>query len=121
MIFCDIMQSHDRSNGSNQGGPTQRASAMAALTSAFNPSSGSRITARPSARGQGSSSQRAAAVAALSSVLTAEAKKRSPSASPSRSSRSPPPLEGSPYGKETINSPAYLLSEKEAIILNYLS
>lgn len=88
-------ETQDRSNGSNQGGPTQRASAMAALTSAFKPSSGNRTTApRPSGRGQGSS-QRAAAVAALSSVLTAETKKRSPDASPSRSSRSPPP-ESSP-------------------------
>lgn len=88
-------ETQDRSNGSNQGGPTQRASAMAALTSAFRPSSGNRTTApRPSGRGQGSS-QRAAAVAALSSVLTAETKKRSPDASPSRSSRSPPP-ESSP-------------------------
>ncbi|KAJ9695860.1 hypothetical protein PVL29_011036 [Vitis rotundifolia] len=84
-------ETQDRSNGSNQGGPTQRASAMAALTSAFKPSSGNRTTApRPSGRGQGSS-QRAAAVAALSSVLTAETKKRSPDASPARSSRSPPP------------------------------
>lgn len=89
-------ETQDRSNGSNQGGPTQRASAMAALTSAFRPSSGNRTTApRPSGRGQGSS-QRAAAVAALSSVLTAETKKRSPDASPSRSSRSPPPPESSP-------------------------
>ncbi|XP_034693425.1 villin-2 isoform X1 [Vitis riparia] len=89
-------ETQDRSNGSNQGGPTQRASAMAALTSAFKPSSGNRTTApRPSGRGQGSS-QRAAAVAALSSVLTAETKKRSPDASPSRSSRSPPPPESSP-------------------------
>ncbi|RVX09577.1 Villin-2 [Vitis vinifera] len=101
-------ETQDRSNGSNQGGPTQRASAMAALTSAFRPSSGNRTTApRPSGRGQGSS-QRAAAVAALSSVLTAETKKRSPDASPSRSSRSPPPPESSPSGKGTINSPAYL-------------
>lgn len=98
------MQSQDRSNGSNQGGPTQRASAMAALTSAFNPSSGTKTTPRSAARGQGSS-QRAAAVAALSSVLTAEAKKRSPDASPARSSRSPPP-DGSPSGKGTIKDPA---------------
>lgn len=103
-----LLQTQDRSNGSNQGGPTQRASAMAALTSAFRPSSGNRTTApRPSGRGQGSS-QRAAAVAALSSVLTAETKKRSPDASPSRSSRSPPPPESSPSGKGTINTPAYL-------------
>lgn len=34
-----LLQNQDRSNG-NQGGPTQRASALAALSSAFNPSSG---------------------------------------------------------------------------------
>ncbi|KAJ0043511.1 hypothetical protein Pint_17881 [Pistacia integerrima] len=79
----------DKSNGSNQGGPTQRASALAALSSAFNSSPGSKGSAsKPSSAGQGS--QRAAAVAALSSVLTAE-KKRSPDASPPRSSSSPPP------------------------------
>jgi hypothetical protein len=75
----------DRSNGSSQGGPTQRASALAALSSAFNSSPGSKTTApRPSGIGQGS--QRAAAVAALSSVLTAE--KKTPETSPSRSPRS---------------------------------
>ncbi|KAJ0099227.1 hypothetical protein Patl1_20502 [Pistacia atlantica] len=79
----------DKSNGSNQGGPTQRASALAALSSAFNSPPGSKGSAsKPSSAGQGS--QRAAAVAALSSVLTAE-KKRSPDASPPRSSSSPPP------------------------------
>ncbi|KAL7225278.1 hypothetical protein ACSBR1_020625 [Camellia fascicularis] len=80
----------DKSNGSNQGGPTQRASALAALSSAFSPSSGSKsaaATARSSGPSQGS--QRAAAVAALSQVLTAE-KKRSPEASPVRSTTSPP-------------------------------
>ncbi|KAI3984152.1 hypothetical protein MKX01_011106 [Papaver californicum] len=79
----------DKSNGSNSGGPTQRASALAALSSAFNPSSGGTKTAvsRPSStRG---SSQRAAAVAALSGVLTAEQKKPSPDVSPSRARGSP--------------------------------
>ncbi|XP_020539416.1 villin-3 isoform X2 [Jatropha curcas] len=77
-------EAQDRSNGS--GGPTQRASALAALNSAFSSSSGSKTTAsRPSGPSQGS--QRAAAVAALSQVLTAE-KKKTPETSPSRS---PPP------------------------------
>lgn len=57
--------------GLNQGGPRQRAEALAALNSAFNSSSGTKTyTPRPSGKGQ-----RAAAVAALSSVLTAEKKK----------------------------------------------
>ncbi|KAJ4978165.1 hypothetical protein NE237_008945 [Protea cynaroides] len=89
-------ENQDKSNRSNQGGATQRASALAALNSAFNPSSGTKPAApRPSGRGQGS--QRAAAVAALSNVLTAEQKKRSPEASPVRGgrSRSPPTDTGS--------------------------
>ena len=75
----------DRSNGSNQGGPTQRASALAALSSAFNSSPGTKTTA-PKSSGIGQGSQRAAAVAALSSVLTAE--KKTPETSPSRSPHS---------------------------------
>ena len=67
-------------NGLGQGGPRQRAEALAALNSAFNSSSGTKTFAsRPSGRGQGT--QRAAAVAALSSVLTAEKKNNSPDAS----------------------------------------
>jgi len=63
-----------RSNGPNQGGPTQRASALAALSSALNPSAERKTAAasRPVSAGQGS--QRAAALAALSSVFTAEKK-----------------------------------------------
>lgn len=85
------MQNQVKSNGSNQGGPTQRASALAALSSAFNPSSATKSGSaqRPSSTGQGS--QRAAAVAALSSVLTAEKHNRSPESSPARSNRSPAP------------------------------
>ncbi|XP_073016621.1 villin-3-like isoform X1 [Primulina eburnea] len=81
----------EKPNGSNQGGggPTQRASAVAALNSAFKSTSSPKASSasRPGSTAQGS--QRAAAVAALSSVLTAE-KKKSPDASPSRPSRSPP-------------------------------
>ncbi|MBA0552286.1 hypothetical protein Golob_023112, partial [Gossypium lobatum] len=76
LLFGASHAVEDRSNG-NQGGPTQRASALAALSSAFNPSSASKAsTPKPSSTSQGS--QRAAAVAALSSVLTAEKKKQSP-------------------------------------------
>ncbi|KAL6523255.1 Villin-3 [Orobanche gracilis] len=79
----------ERSNGSNNGGPTQRASALAALNSAFSSSSSPKAGSAPRSGGKGGGSQRAAAVAALSSVLTAE-KKRSPDVSPARSSRGPP-------------------------------
>nr|GMC82009.1 villin-2-like isoform X1 [Ipomoea batatas] len=58
-------------SGGNQDGPTQRASALAALNSAFSSSS----TKPPSPRPTGSSgTQRKAAIAALSSVLTEEQK-----------------------------------------------
>ena len=90
------MQAQDRLNGLGQGGPRQRAEALAALNSAFNSSSGTKtFTPRPSGRGQGS--QRAAAVAALSQVLMAE-KKKSPDGSPV-ASRSPI-TEGSATGKQ---------------------
>ena len=75
------MQSQERLNGLNHGGPRQRVEALAALNSAFSSSSTTKkVTPRPSVKGQGS--QRAAAVAALSSVLTAEKKKQSPDTSP---------------------------------------
>lgn len=80
-----LLMTQDKLNGFNQGGPRQRAEALAALNSAFNSTSGTKpITPRSSARGQGS--QRAAAVAALSQVLTAEKKKHSPDTSPMASS-----------------------------------
>lgn len=60
-------------NGNSQGGPRQRAEALAALNSAFNASPEAKSSTRPSSGG-GQGSQRAAAVAALSSVLTAEKK-----------------------------------------------
>ncbi|KAL5995249.1 Caps the barbed end of actin filaments and is able to sever them in a calcium-dependent manner [Asimina triloba] len=80
---------NDRSNG--QGGPTQRASALAALTSAFKPSSGSKASGPRPVSGAGQGSQRAAAVAALSSVLTAEqkAEQKKGDVTPPRTSRSP--------------------------------
>lgn len=84
-------------NGLNQGGPRQRAEALAALNNAFNSSSGTKtFTPRPAGRGQGS--QRAAAVAALSSVLTAEKKKQSPDASPVASPS--PTVESSTFGEK---------------------
>jgi len=73
--------SSDSSNGSKQSGPTQRASALAALSSAFGSSSGSKAAPRAtkaSISPSNQSSQRAAAVAALSTVLNAEPKINSP-------------------------------------------
>ncbi|GAA0156527.1 non-motor actin binding protein [Lithospermum erythrorhizon] len=76
-----------RSNGTNQGGSTQRASALAALNSAFNSSPVPKpVSTPPKAPATGQGSQRAAAVAALSQVLTAE-KKGSQDGSPPRPSR----------------------------------
>lgn len=92
-------ESPEKSN--SNGGPTQRASALAALNSAFNPSSGTKsasASSRTASPGQGS--QRAAAVAALSQVLTAE-KKGSPDSTPPRPSRSPVSETSSPDAKET--------------------
>ncbi|CAL9039137.1 villin-2-like [Musa acuminata AAA Group] len=115
-------ESKDKSVSADHDGPTQRASALAALSSAFNPSSNAKATApRPSRSGQGS--QRAAAVAALSSVLTAEQKRGESETSTTRFSRSP-----SPGPRVTVNDstktesasseseqPLELLAEKEAI------
>ncbi|CAK9182410.1 unnamed protein product [Ilex paraguariensis] len=106
----------DKSNGTNQGGPTQRASALAALNSAFTSPSGAKSAAawRPSGRGQGS--QRAAAVAALSSVLTAE-KKRSPEASPARSSRSPPAEASQPVSEAVDSNESSEVKDTEIVEL----
>uniref|UniRef100_A0A5B6ZF82 Putative villin-2 n=1 Tax=Davidia involucrata TaxID=16924 RepID=A0A5B6ZF82_DAVIN len=103
----------DKSNGSNQGGPTQRASALAALSSAFNPSSGTRTAAVPRPSSASQASQRAAAVAALSQVLTAE-KKRSPEASPARSTRSPTPEASPPAETKSENTLSEVEDSKEA-------
>ncbi|VFQ71900.1 unnamed protein product [Cuscuta campestris] len=81
-----------KSNGANQGGPTQRASALAALNSAFTSVSKPIVTSGPAGKsprsGKSPGSQRAAAVAALSSVLSAE-KKQPTDTPPARSSKSP--------------------------------
>ncbi|PWA86451.1 villin headpiece, Villin/Gelsolin, ADF-H/Gelsolin-like domain protein [Artemisia annua] len=76
-----------------EGGPTQRASTLAALNSAFQSSPTTKSSASPKAPTRGS--QRAAAVAALFFVLTAE--KKGPSdAYPFRPVRSPPSESSSP-------------------------
>ncbi|XP_072997234.1 villin-2-like [Typha latifolia] len=104
------LESKDRSRNSS-GGPTQRASAMAALTSAFNTSSESKPAApKPSHRSQ--KSQRAAAVAALSSVLTAEQKGQSETSVPHFSRLS--------LGQEVGDS-LELSDEKEAVVDRFSS
>ncbi|KAM3338414.1 villin-2 isoform X1 [Capsicum galapagoense] len=81
-------ENQQRSNGS--GGPTQRASALAALNSAFSSPSPPKSSSAPRPAGASSASQRAAAIAALSGVLTAEKKQSSESGSPVQSNRSSP-------------------------------
>ena len=78
-----------KSNGSHQDGATQRAAALAALSSAFNPSAEKKpVLVRTPTKTQGS--QRSAAWAALSSALTAEKKSGTPDGSPLQASQSPP-------------------------------
>ncbi|EPS61130.1 hypothetical protein M569_13669, partial [Genlisea aurea] len=92
----------EKSNGANQGGPTQRASALAALNTAFTSSSSPKHGSAPRSTGKSQGSQRAAAVAALSSVLTAEKeKKNSPDPSPARLRRTTP-AEASPPAPSKI-------------------
>ncbi|CAI0439623.1 unnamed protein product [Linum tenue] len=69
----------DKSSGNQGGGATQRASALAALSSAFNPSSGK---SSPRDRTNGSNqgpTQRASALAALNSAFNSSPTARSPS------------------------------------------
>lgn len=99
-LTCVFFCHQERTNG-NQGGPTQRASALAALNSAFNTNPSPKPSSATRVSGTNQGSQRAAAVAALSSVLTAEAK-RSPDASPSRPSRSPPSETSSPGNRYIV-------------------
>ncbi|KZV27320.1 villin-3 [Dorcoceras hygrometricum] len=100
----------EKANGSNQGGPTQRASALAALNSAFKstPSPKAGLASRP--RGASGGSQRAAAVAALSSVLTAEKKE---DVSPARSNRSPAAAT-SPHAAAMFEDSTQIEDSKEA-------
>ncbi|MCD9643187.1 hypothetical protein HAX54_030407 [Datura stramonium] len=80
-------ENQQRSNGA--GGPTQRASALAALNSAFSSPSPPKSSSAPRPAGASQASQRAALIAALSNVLTAE-KKQSRRGSPVQSNRSSP-------------------------------
>ncbi|KAA3465196.1 villin-3-like [Gossypium australe] len=74
-----------KSNG-NQGGPTQRASALAALSSAFNPSSKSTPSAQARSNGNnGGPTQRASALAALSSAFNPSSASKTSAPKPSSS------------------------------------
>ncbi|GKC62162.1 villin-2 isoform X1 [Tanacetum coccineum] len=75
---CTTESQDNKPQGNKSSGATQRASAMAALTSAFNSSSQTKTPIAPRIFTRGS--QRAAAVAALSAVLTAE--KKAPASEP---------------------------------------
>uniref|UniRef100_A0A0A9CHT3 HP domain-containing protein n=1 Tax=Arundo donax TaxID=35708 RepID=A0A0A9CHT3_ARUDO len=73
------MRSEGGHKSSGDGGPTQRASALAALSSALNPSSqGKQSNERPTSSGDGGPTQRASAMAALSSALNPSSKPSSP-------------------------------------------
>ncbi|XP_020585776.1 villin-2-like [Phalaenopsis equestris] len=114
-------ESKDKSNNANQSGPTQRASALAALSSAFNPHSKAKPANPIPVRSTKGGSQRAAAVAALSSVLTAEQKKAQAEGSTRRFGRNSPPdsntiesLKGETASSVTWD-PAEDSTEKEVI------
>ncbi|KAJ4791689.1 hypothetical protein LUZ62_042935 [Rhynchospora pubera] len=76
-------ESNDRSRSSTNGGPTQRASAMAALTSAFNSSGKLNNNERPKSSGDGPT-QRASAMAALTSAFKSTSKPKTATSLPSR-------------------------------------
>jgi hypothetical protein len=77
------LRSESTSKSSANGGPTQRASALAALSSAFNPSSQPKqANDRPASSGDGPT-QRASALAALSNAFNPSSKPKT--ALPSRS------------------------------------
>ncbi|XP_047319928.1 villin-2-like [Impatiens glandulifera] len=103
----------EKSNGSNRsgGGPTQRASALAALNSAFSPSPGSRSPApTPPKTALSRGSQRAAAVAALLQVLSAE-KATSREPSPARPTRAETSLPGGTKSENKISEAEEEVSE----------
>ncbi|XVE95939.1 hypothetical protein REPUB_Repub02eG0178700 [Reevesia pubescens] len=84
LLFGASHAVENNSNG-NQGGPTQRASALAALSSAFNPSSAkSTLSAQDRSNGnQGGNTQRASALAALSSAFNTSSPSKTSAPKPS--------------------------------------
>ncbi|KAJ6795206.1 villin-2 [Iris pallida] len=75
LLFGTILhsESNDKSSHSNQGGPTQRASALAALSSAFNPSN-TQSKDKTYSSNPGEHKQRAEALAALSSAFNSSSR-----------------------------------------------
>ncbi|URD82046.1 Villin headpiece domain [Musa troglodytarum] len=73
LLFGPVMHASEsnKPNNVNHNGPTQRASALAALSSAFNPSSSSLLQSnnKPNSVNHGGPTQRATALAALSSAF----------------------------------------------------
>ncbi|KVI03486.1 Gelsolin domain-containing protein [Cynara cardunculus var. scolymus] len=113
---------HAAAEGNQGGGPTQRASAMAALNSAFKPGGGGKGPGSPKGPSQGS--QRRAAVAALSSVLTDEKKKSaepspvgSPEAPEAEAEAAEEASEPAPEAIEDDSEPKVAIEEDENGIL----
>ncbi|KAE8683603.1 Villin-3 [Hibiscus syriacus] len=100
-----------KSNG-NQGGPTQRASALAALSSAFNPSS-AKPTSSSQARSNGNNggpTQRASALAALSSAFNSSSASKKSAPKPSRTGQ------GSQREAAVAALSAVLTAEKKTLL-----
>ncbi|KAH9624489.1 hypothetical protein KSS87_016930 [Heliosperma pusillum] len=78
MLLFGLGHASESSSKSNGGGATQRAEALAALTSAFNPSSGEKPSSpnKSTNSNQGGNTQRASALAALSSALNPSSEKK---------------------------------------------
>ncbi|KAI3806555.1 hypothetical protein L1987_22463 [Smallanthus sonchifolius] len=107
------VETHDNKPEVNKGGSTQRASAMAALTSAFKSSTVTKTATATAPRILNRASQRAAAVAALSNVLTAERKAPPPDSPPRRQhKRSPSSEANSPNANSGISDEAPVKSEE---------
>ncbi|KAJ6809051.1 villin-2 [Iris pallida] len=87
LLFGSLLhpESNDKSSNSNHDGPTQRASALAALSSAFNPSNTSKEKTFSSS--QGEYTQRAEALAALSSAFNSSSREKPAAPKPSRSTQ----------------------------------
>ncbi|GJZ42403.1 villin-3 isoform X1 [Tanacetum coccineum] len=105
--------------GSQGGGNTQRASAMAALNSAFNPAGGGKGAGEP--RGSSGASQRRAAVAALSGVIAdPKIDEPSPVASPEKPEEpaEEPAAAEEPAPEEDDGEPKVAIEEDENGILS---
>ncbi|CAM0885118.1 unnamed protein product [Alopecurus aequalis] len=85
------LRSESTSRSSGNGGPTQRASALAALSSAFNPSSQQKqANDRPASSGDSGPTQRASALAALSSAFNPSSQQKQANDRPASSGDSGP-------------------------------